>query len=93
MRIQQIIYSLLILVFIGYSQNFQNRYYSGAAYAQDDTPTQKNVKREKKKRMREQVKSDQASQKRHMDIQTKATRKRMKKHLKETEKNIRRSHR
>ncbi len=93
MRIKQFIYTLLIIAFIGFSQHFQNPYYSGAAYAQDDTPAQKNVKREKKKRMREQVKSDQASQKRHMGIQTKATRKRMKKHLKETEKNIRRSHR
>lgn len=93
MRIKQFIYTALILAFIGYSQNFQNPNYSGTVYAQDDTPAQKNVKREKKKRMREQIKSDQASQKRHMDIQTKATRKRMKKHLKETERNIRRSHR
>jgi hypothetical protein len=93
MRLKQFIYSFLLMAFIGYSQNFQNPYYSGAAYAQDDTPAQKNQKREKKKRMKEQVKADQAALNRHMDIQTKATRKRMKKHLMETKRNVKRNHR
>jgi hypothetical protein len=93
MRIRQILCGFFMLAFIGYAQNFHNPYYSGAAYAQDDTPAQKNVKREKKKRMKEQVKADQSSAKRHMDIQTKATRKRMKQHLKEAKKNAQRSHR
>lgn len=93
MQVKQIIYTFLILVFIGYSQNFLNPYYSGVAYAQDDTPAQKNQKQEKKKRMKEQVKADQAALNRHMDIQTKATRKRMKKHLQEAKRNVKRSHR
>jgi hypothetical protein len=93
MQFKKIIYTFLILAFIGYSQNYLNPYYSGSVYAQDDTPAQKNQKKQKKKRMKEQVKTDQAALNRHMDIQSKATRKRMKKHLKDTERNIKRSHR
>lgn len=86
--------SIFILVFLGYSQYVSNTNFSGTAYAQDATTTsQKNIKREKKKRMREAAKADMAAFKRHHDIQTKATRKRMKQHLKETKKNIKRSHR
>ncbi len=87
------LYSLVILLFVSYSQYFHNPYYTGASYAQDATTSQKNIKREKKKRMKEAAKADQSALKRHQDIQTKATRKRMKKHLKQTKKNVKNSHR
>lgn len=89
------IYALAILLFVGYSQVYMNTDSSGALYAQDDvtTTSQKNIKKEKKKRMKEANKADNAALKRHQDIQTKATRKRMKLHLKETKKNVKRSHR
>lgn len=93
MKYTHIVYTIFILLFVGYSQNFVNPHYSGACYAQNETQAQKNVKKEKKKRMREQAKSDKASMNRHWDIQTKATRKRMKKHLRETKKNVKRNHR
>ena len=87
------VYAVAILLFIGYSQRYANPYYSGALYAQDATTSQKNIKKEKKKRMKEAIKADNSALKRHQDIQTKATRKRMKKHLKEAERNVKRSHR
>ncbi len=86
-----ILYALAILLFMGVSQTYTN---AGSLFAQDNTTTsQKNIKREKKKRMKESVNADRAALKRHQDIQTKATRKRMKKHLKETKKNVKNSHR
>lgn len=90
---KKICYVILILGVIGYSQNYLNPHYSGFAMAQDDTPAQKDQKKMKKKRMKENAKSDQAALNRHWDIQSKATRKRMKKHLKETKKNVQRNHR
>lgn len=85
--------SFCMLLFLSYNQYVLHPNYSGAAYAQDASTSQKNIKREKKKRMRDAAKADMAAVKRHHDIQSKATRKRMKQHLKETKKNIKRSHR
>ena len=95
MKKKTLLYSLAILLFIGYSQQFSNPYYSGTLYAQDDanTSSQRDIKRQKKKHMRDQAKADKASLKRHRDIQSKATRKRMRQHLRETKKNIKNSHR
>lgn len=88
------LYSLAILLFIGYSQNFSNTYYSGSLFAQDDlTTSKKNIKKEKKKRMKEGANAEKKALKRHQNIQTKATRKRMKKHLRDTKKNVKNSHR
>lgn len=88
-----LIYSFVFLFVLGYNQYFVNPHFSGGLYAQDATTSQKNIKKEKKKRMREAAKADMAALKRHGDIQTKATRKRMKQHLREAKKNIKRSHR
>lgn len=90
-----LIYSLFILLAVGYSHHFTVNGYTGALFAQTDnsTTSQKNIKKEKKKRMRESANADKAALKRHQDIQTKATRKRMKKHLKQTKKNVKNSHR
>ncbi len=93
MRPLNYLLAIIMMLFVGYSQNFVNPHYSGAIHAQNETKAQKNVKKEKKKRMREQAKNDKASMNRHWDIQTKATRKRMKKHLRETKKNVQRNHR
>jgi hypothetical protein len=89
------VYVLAILLLMRYSQTFVNAHYSGFLFAQDvnTTASQKNIKREKKRRMKEAVKADNAALKRHHDIQTKATRKRMKTHLKQTKKNVKNSHR
>jgi len=95
MKRKTLIYSLFILLAIGYSHHFTLNGYSGSLFAQTDnsTTSQKNIKKEKKKRMRESANADRMASKRHMDIQTKATRKRMKKHLKQTKKNVQNSHR
>jgi len=94
MNSRSFIYSLIIVISISYSQLAMNTAYSGKLYAQDDASTsQKNIKREKKKRMKDSAKADRSALKRHQDIQTKATRKRMKKHLKQTKKNVKNSHR
>lgn len=94
MKKELFLYGCLILLFIGYSQQYMNPFYSNNLYAQSDAGiSQKNINREKKKKMRETIKEDKASLKRHQDIQTKATRNRMKKHLKQTKKNIKDSHR
>lgn len=93
MKAKLVIYSILILFFTGINRFVISNNYSGGLYAQDATTSQKNIKKEKRKRMREAAKADMAAFKRHHDIQTKATRKRMKKHLKEAKKNIKNSHR
>ncbi len=95
MKGRSFLYILAILMFIGYSQYYANPGYSGSLYAQTDgtTTSQKNIKKEKKKRMKEAADADRSALKRHQDIQTKATRKRMKKHLKQTKKNVKSSHR
>jgi len=97
MKGKTLIYSLFILLAIGYSHHFTTNGYTGALSAQttdnNTTTSQKNIKKEKKKRMRESANADKSALKRHQDIQTKATRKRMKKHLKDTKKNVKNSHR
>lgn len=94
MRERTILYAITIVLFIGYSQQFANSYYSGFLFAQDVvTISKKNIKKEKKKRMKDAANAEKASLKRHQDIQTEATRKRMKKHLKEANKNAKNSHR
>lgn len=95
MKKKTFLYALAILLLIGYSQQFSNPYYSGILYAQDDlnTVSQKDIKRQKKKHMRDQAKADKASLKRHQSIQSKATRKRMRQHLRDTKKNVKNSHR
>jgi hypothetical protein len=94
MRKTVFLYAWLILIGVGFSQYYANGPVSGGLYAQTDgTTSQKNIKKEKKKRMREAANADRAALKRHQDIQTKATRKRMKKHLRQTKKNVQNSHR
>jgi len=93
MKAKIFIRSLVLVLSISFSQYYFQLHFSGSAYAQTDGTSQKNIKKEKKKRMKDAYNADRGALKRHQDIQTKATRKRMKKHLKQTKKNVQNQHR
>jgi|GEM_PF-6408652 len=57
-------------------------------YSQQQTESQRKLKKTKKKRMKDSRIAEKSAKKRHLSIQTKDTRKRMKKHLKKTKKHI-----